>query len=349
MKHSGPITLGWDIGGVSTKAARLVFRENRIGSIRTADQYFEIWKGKGRLPSVLRKLFTKLGPADAMAVTMTAELSDVFSTKAEGVRYVVRCMQRAFPDLPMYGLDTGGGFVDLRRPLSDPLALAATNWLATATFLTRFRPTCLLVDIGSTTTDIIPILDGRVVARGRSDTDRLLTGELVYVGVLRTPISAITSALPLRRNLCPVATEYFAISGDVYRILGYLGLRDYYCSTPDGQGTSLAAARRRLARMICADVESLSEQEVMRMARFVHQKQRVQVMDAMGRVARRHRWRAIRVITVGLGSFLARDAARALGWPVEHIVKVLGQMAIRHAPPIGAACLLAEWLEESTG
>lgn len=349
MSSRVPVTVGWDIGGVATKAARLVYRQNRIRSLRMADEYFEIWKGKARLPSVLRKLFSKLGSADAMAVTMTAELSDVFPTRTDGVRYVVRCVQRAFPDLPKYGLDNRGDFVDLGRPLADPAALAATNWLATAKLLAKFRPTCLLVDIGSTTTDIIPILKGRVVATGRSDTDRLLAGELVYSGVLRTPVSAITSALPLRRKLCPVATEYFAISGDVYRILGYLKPHDYSCPTPDGQGTSRKAARRRLARMVCADVESLSEKEVMRMARYVYEKQRAQVMNAMSRVARRHGRRAGPIITTGLGSFLARDAARVLRWPVENIAKVIGKMATRHTPPIGAAYLLAEWLEKRKG
>ncbi len=346
MSSRVPVTVGWDIGGVATKAARLVYRQNRIRSLRMADEYFEIWKGKARLPSVLRKLFSKLGPADAMAVTMTAELSDVFPTRADGVRYVVRCVQRAFPDLPKYGLDNRGDFVDLGRPLADPVALAATNWLAAAKLLAAFRPTCLLLDIGSTTADIIPILKGRVVATGRSDTDRLLAGELVYSGVLRTPVSAITSALPLRRKLCPVATEYFAISGDVYRILGRLGPRDYSCPTPDGQGTSRKAARRRLARMVCADAESLSERELIGMARYVHQKQRAQVIEAIRRVAQRHRRRTLPIITAGLGSFLAREAADALGWPVENIAAPLGKKASRHTSPIGAAYLLAEWLEK---
>ncbi|MFQ5960369.1 MAG: hydantoinase/oxoprolinase family protein [Candidatus Methylomirabilales bacterium] len=348
MKRSGPVTVGWDIGGVTTKAARLVYRRDRIGSLRMVEQYFEIWKGKDRLPSVLRKLFSKLEPADAMAITMTAELSDVFSSKREGVRYIVRCLHRAFPDLPIFGLDTRGRFVDLSRSLKDPLALAATNWLATAKLLARFRPTCLLVDIGSTTTDITPILNGQVVARGRSDTDRLLAAELIYTGVLRTPVSAITSALPLRRNLCPVASEYFAISADVYRILGILGPRHYYCPTPDGKGTGRAAARRRLARMVCADVKSLSEREVIGMARYVYEKQRARVVEAIRRVAKTHRRRVFPVIAAGLGSFLARDAARALGWPVEDIARPLGKMATRHTPPISAAYLLAEWLEGNT-
>ncbi len=349
MEGSVRITVGWDIGGVATKAARLVYRRGGIGSLRTADEYFEVWKGKERLPSVLQTLSAELGPADAMAVTMTAELSDAFPNKADGVRYVVRCVRRAFPDLPIYGLDAGGDFVDLRRPLNDPLALAATNWLAAAKLLARFRPNCLLVDIGSTTTDIVPILEAQVVARGRSDGDRLLAGELVYTGVLRTPVSAITPVLPLRRGLCPVATEYFAISGDVYRLLGSLGPRDYSCPTPDGRGTSRAAAQRRLARMVCADADTLSREEIIGMARYVLERQRAQIMEAMRRVVRRNRRRALPVITAGLGNFLARDCARALGWPVEDIAKPLGGAAARHTPPVAAAYLLAEWLEGRRG
>lgn len=341
-----PIMVGWDIGGVSTKAARLVCQGEQIRSLRTADQYFEIWKEKDRLPSVLRKLSGKLGPADAMAVTMTAELSDVFSRKTDGVRYIVRCVRRAFPGFPIYGLNTRGDFVDLRRPLKDPLILAATNWLATAKLLATFRPTCLLVDIGSTTTDIIPILEGQTVAKGRSDTDRLLAGELVYTGVLRTPVSAITSTLPFRRHLCPISSEYFAISGDVYRILGSLNPRHYACPTPDLRGKSRTDAGRRLARMICADVESLSEREITAMARYVHKRQRTTIANAMSRVARRHRQRALPVIAAGLGSFLVCDAACTLGWPVEYITEALGKMATSHIPPIGAAYFLAKWLDE---
>ena len=346
MKGSACVTIGWDIGGVSTKAARLLYHQRRIKTLQTADQYFEIWKGKERLPSVLRTLSKALGPADAMAVTMTAELSDVFPTKTHGVRSVVRCVRKAFPDLPIYGLDVNGAFVDLCRPLTDPLSLAATNWLATATLLARSRPNCLLVDIGSTTTDIIPILEGRIVARGRSDTDRLLAGELIYTGVLRTPVSAITAVLPLRYARCPVASEYFAISGDVYRILGRLEPRDYSCSTPDGRGKSQAAARRRLVRMVCADAMDLSGREVIGMARFVHETQRAQIVEAMRRVVRRHRRRTLPVIATGLGTFLVRDCARTLGWPVENIAVWLGASAARHTPPVGAAYLLAEWLTE---
>jgi len=34
---------------------------------------------------------------------------------------------------------------------------------------------------------------------------------------------------------CRVASEYFAISGDVHLILGHVNPRDYDCGTPDGK------------------------------------------------------------------------------------------------------------------
>ena len=49
----------------------------------------------------------------------------------------------------------------------------------------------LFVDIGTTTTDIIPIVGGVVVACGRTDPERLASGELLYTGAVRTPVEAI--------------------------------------------------------------------------------------------------------------------------------------------------------------
>jgi uncharacterized hydantoinase/oxoprolinase family protein len=101
--------------------------------------------------------------------------------------------------------------------------------------------------------------------------------------------------------------------------------------------------------MVCADAESLSGRDLIRMARYVHDKQRAQVVEAMRRVLVRDRRRTLPVIAAGLGSFLVRDAARFLGWPVQDIAEVDGKMATPHIPPIGAAYLLAEWLEKRNG
>jgi probable H4MPT-linked C1 transfer pathway protein len=83
---------------------------------------------------------------------------------------------------------------DARR---EPMAVAASNWAATARIVSRRHPDAILIDIGTTSTDIIPIVGGLVVALGRTDPERLTSGELVYIGALRTPVEAMASHVPL--------------------------------------------------------------------------------------------------------------------------------------------------------
>src|SRR5204862_4594167 len=165
-----------------------------------------------RLTDVLIEMAAPFGAVRAMAVTMTAELADCFATKREGVAFVVDSVCLAFPgvETSIYGVD--GRFHSVEDARMQPHRVAAANWMASATVAARTCPNTLFVDVGSTTTDIIPIVCGTVVARGRTDAARLRTGELIYTGALRTPICAIVRTVPLRGRRCRVAAEHFAIA-----------------------------------------------------------------------------------------------------------------------------------------
>jgi len=54
----------------------------------------------------------------------------------------------------------------------------------------------LLIGMGSTTTDIIPIVAAAVAARGYTDAERLATGELGYAGLVRSLAFASASRVP---------------------------------------------------------------------------------------------------------------------------------------------------------
>ena len=215
--------------------------------MHTASRPFEIWRDKHALPDVLRALAAELpAVSSSVAVTMTAELSDVFRTKREGVRFVldaVEAVSRA-PVRRLHHRRRGSWITATAR--AHPLDVAASNWVATAMLVGRFVPDALLVDIGSTTTDVIPVVGGRVAAVGRTDPERLLAGELVYTGVLRTNVAAIVRSVPFRGGQCPVASELFAVSGDVHVLLGTLAPDDYTGPTPDGRPPD-AGVRRRAA------------------------------------------------------------------------------------------------------
>lgn len=322
--------------------------QNGPGSVapRTASQPFEIWRDKNRLPDVLRNVFSRLSldavPA-AMALTMTAELSDVFETKRQGVQFVLQAFDHCFPDREAYALNTSGNFVRLKDAPSRALEFAATNWIATAAWVAKRFEACLVVDVGSTTTDIIPVADGKIAATGRTDLERLISGELIFTGVLRTNLSSIVQRVPVRGQSCRVASEFFAISGDVHLILGHLPSGSYICPTPDGQEPTLASARRRLARLVCADVETLSAADIDAIARHISDQQVRQIRDGMNQVLlRSSRFRNLPVVLCGIGAFLAHAAARTLGLEIVDTERFWNCDESAVAPCVAAANLLAE-------
>src|SRR5207247_2078619 len=187
-------------------------------------------------------------PGDPHGVTMTAELSQLFRTKRDGVAFVLDAVTQAFPDgwVRVYAVDGGWRTADEAR--RDPLAVAAANWAATARLVARRYPDCILIDVGSTTTDIVPIVGGVSAAVGRTDPERLREQELVYTGVLRTPAEAIAATVPLGGRPTGVSAEGFALAGDVHVWRGQLAPRDYSVPTPDGRPVTRALARERRAR-----------------------------------------------------------------------------------------------------
>ena len=182
---------------------------------------------------------------------------------------------------------TAGELVSLAEARERPLDVAAANWVASALAVAALHPDALLLDVGSTTADVIPIAAGRVAAEGRTDLDRLLAGELVYTGALRTGLAAIAPRVPVRGRWCPVASELFAISGDVHLILGHLAPEAYTCPTPDGRPATVECARARVARLVCADMEQLSVAEVETIAAYLHGEQVGQIEAAARRVRSR--------------------------------------------------------------
>ena len=344
--------VGWDIGGANVKAAWLVIDGGIVASTAVASRPFEIWRDKERLPDILLSVFAEVSRGlqpQAMAVTMTAELADVFETKREGVLFVLESLAACFPNCPMYALSLSGEFVPLAEAQARPLDFAAANWLASALWIAGQHPDCLIVDVGSTTTDILPVLDGQVRTQGRTDLERLISGELVYTGILRTNLAAIVQTVPVRGRISRVASEYFAISADMHLILGNLVTEDYTCPTPDGRPPSLESARQRLVRLVCADTEMLSSPEIDEIARYVFEQQVRQVSEAILQVASCLPGRRdLPMVALGAGRFLAIEVARRLGIEVVNLPATESQAESAVAPCIAAGCLLAEQLASRT-
>ena len=330
-------TVGWDIGGVNTKLAHV-----DGGHVRSVlGRPYEIQRDPRALVPLLREMLAEIGEANGMphAVTMTAELSQFFRTKREGVGFVLDAVETAFPDTAIYVYTVDGRFLNPRDAREQPLSVAAANWAATARAVAVHHPDALLVDIGTTTTDLVPIVDGAVVAIGHTDPERLMSGELVYTGALRTPTEAIASYVPLGDGLAGVSAEGFALAGDVHVWRGDLSATDYSCPTPDGRPATREFAGERLARVVCADRDMLDETAITRLADALARAQVRAIHAAIQRVIDRHSSIRVAVVT-GLGSFLGMAAAGASNLKVVPLSRELGEAGARCAPAVAVALLL---------
>jgi probable H4MPT-linked C1 transfer pathway protein len=335
--------IGWDIGGVNTKAARV---EN--GDVRAVlGRPFEVQRAPHELPQLLRELASEIGDlhdvATVHAVTMTAELSQMFRTKREGVTFVLDAVERAFPSAAVHVYTVDGRFLMPQEARQSPLDVAAANWAATARQVATRYPDALLIDIGTTTTDIVPIVAGDVVSVGRTDPARLASGELVYSGVLRTPTEAMADHVVVGGEAVGVSAEGFALAGDVHVWRGDLEAVDYPVPTPDGRPPTREFAGERLARVICADRELLDHVAVSALADSLASAQVARIARAIDRVHKRHPTLGLAVVT-GLGAFIGTIAARACGLEVVTLAAELGDRAARCAPAVSVALLLERML-----
>ena len=337
--------LGWDIGGANVKAVRLECRGQKIKAHRTAVRPFEIWRKPGNLIIVLQDIAKELGMQghQSMAVTMTAELSDVFRTKREGVLFVLDAIEKAFSKVPVYPFNLEGRFFTLDEARKSPLLCAATNWLASALFVATHHSDCILMDIGSTTTDIIPIRRGTAVSKGRTDTQRLASGELVYTGLLRTNPNTVVNQVPVQGRPCRVAAEYFTCMADIYLLSGQIAPDQYTCPTADGRPKTMPAARDRLARLVCSDSETMSAEEIDTLACYLREKQLQLITDSLFQVlSGLKNGFSLPLIVLGTGKFLVKEAARRLGMPVIEAEQKWGDRAAACFPALAAAYLLAK-------
>jgi (4-(4-[2-(gamma-L-glutamylamino)ethyl]phenoxymethyl)furan-2-yl)methanamine synthase len=304
------VVIGWDIGGAHLNAARV--KHGRVEAVVQAAT--PLWLGLDSLHSAFDTLCAELGDADRHVITMTGELCDAFPSRREGVAGLAEiAANHLAPAAP--SLYAGrAGFVELSEAASHADDIASANWHASAAVVALKLPEALFIDIGSTTTDIIPVVAGRVAAVGYSDAERLASGELIYTGMTRSFVMSLASRAPFRGAWTPLMNEYFASSADAHRILGDLPDGADKMATADGREKTVEASRARLARMIGREAEEGANSEWSGLAAWFAEAQIRQITDAvLLRLSRDDVPVAAPVVAAGVGEGLAAEAARRLG------------------------------------
>ena len=269
--------IGWDVGGAHLKAA--LVKEGRL--IDVVQLPCELWRGMDRLEISLDQATARLGDAQHHAVTTTGELVDYFANRLEGVDRIVTAMARRLGGQHLAFYAGPRGFVTAERELTFAEDIASANWHATAALVASHVADALLVDLGSTTTDIVPIIGHRVAARGYNDHDRLVAGELVYMGLTRTPVASVADRVPFRGRWVSLMNEYFATIADVWRLLDALPPDLDQHATADNRPKDRDASIGRLARMVGLDAADASDGEWRALATFLAEMQMRRIEDGL--------------------------------------------------------------------
>ncbi len=342
MTKSPDTTLtGWDIGGAHIKAARV--EHGRVtGVVQIA---CPLWQGLDRLDDALTRVRAVLGETARHAVTMTGEMVDLFDSRAGGVIGIAQHLAANLPGtMSLYAGRIG--WVTPGHAADHAEDIASANWLATAEWIATRCPQALLVDIGSTTSDLI-VIDHGVAGTSRSDADRLISGELVYAGVVRTPLMALAQKIRFKGHTYRLMAEHFATTADVWRLLGLLPEEvDHYPSADGGIKTPEASARR-IARMIGRDFEEASIDDWRALARTFADAQIDTLIDAARALPGIASLPAdAPVVCAGAGRFLAEALAGGLGRPVRPLETLLADFtdegsgdAATCAPAVAVALL----------
>ncbi len=336
--------MGWDVGGAHLKAARLE-ADGRVSGVW--QQRCPLWRGMDHLDQALDGILAGMPDVQARhAVTMTGEMTDLFENRDNGVHALVDRLCDRLGGAERVRFYAGAdGWMNAGATRLRPQPVASANWHATAAMVAACLGDALLVDIGSTTCDLIPLRDRRVATASAGDSDRLGAGELVYSGVVRTPLMALTDMAPVRGRWTPLMAEHFATTADVYRILGWLPDAADLHESADGGAKTAAASRIRLARMVGRDASELPEAAWDELAAWFVDAQ----LDKIARAARQVLSRGLLpptapVVTAGAGAFLGERLAARLGRTAVDFSSLLGDDTDRQGATWCAPAIAVGWL-----
>jgi len=314
--------LGWDLGGAHLKAVLV----DSAGAAGFALQLpCPLWQGLAHLDRAIDETLARLPAAvTTHAVTMTGELADCFADRGAGVTALADAMSAHVPGGQLYFFAGRRGFFRLSDIAQVLFDIASANWVATALYTAHVIDSALLVDIGSTTADLIPLASGNVRVSGNDDFSRLAADELAYTGTVRTPLMSLAARVPFEGRLVGVMAEHFATAADVYRLTGELSEAADLHAAADGGPKTIDGSARRLARMIGRDAVSAPLGAWKRLAAFFADRQLDRLVDAATRLLERSRLSShAPVVGAGVGGFLARKLAARLGRPYVDFARLV--------------------------
>lgn len=306
--------IGWDVGGAHIKAAVLE-ADNQVSRVFLLP--CPLWKGLEFLKQAVLEIVQQLPDENFQhAITMTGELVDLFDSRDQGVEQIIQVMQESLVAQTCFIYAGNKGFlIPQNISQQDYEAIASANWLASASWVASKVGQGIFIDIGSTTSDILVLANDKVKAIGLTDYQRLQSDELVYTGIIRTAVMAVSQQAYFKGQQTGLMAEYFATMADVYRLTGELNEAHDRTETADGAEKTVEASAKRLSRMVGYEYEEKDLKVWQQFAQEIKSQQKDKIKQACIRqLSRNLNSTKDCFVGAGVGRFLVKQVADELGY-----------------------------------
>jgi len=288
------LEIGLDIGGANLKYVSI-----DKGKVYCRQEYFPIWKKRE-----LNRVLSRFNFDGNVAVTMSAESSDIFENRKDGVSKILDVLEKIVKDALI--LTNKPEFITIDEARKKPLSVASANWIAAPWLLTEFADRFIYVDVGSTTTDVVSVKERKILFSGMGDMERAIAGSLIYIGALRTNLATIKKYLSVDGKTIRVSSEYFATMGDVNIVLSKIKEEEYTSETPDGRDKDVLNALKRIARVFHTDFNMVERRQIEDIARQIYSEAIDEIVNAITKNSS-----GIKTgVYTGSGWFMAKEALK---------------------------------------
>ncbi len=335
--------LGIDIGGAHIKLVGLDEKKNVI-IVKYRKCY--IWKDPQKLLGEIKFINSLSKNKEVVCgITMTAELCDIFSTRKSGAKTLRnKCRKIKFKKL--FYENSKKVFESIDK--SNPVNFMSMNWHAAGRFIAKFLENAILIDLGSTTTDFICIKNNKIMNIGFDDFSRLQNGELLYTGIIRTPIFGIENSVNLNSKEFNIIPEFFSRTSDLYRVQGKIKKIFDIDEEADLSSKSINSSYRRIARSFGLDLSNQNKKIIHKLSKKITEQQLNLISENVDKLIKKFGMtQKTPLILAGIGQEILRDFFKNKNTKLfQKFIKSKNQSikkeATYHAPALSIACLLDE-------
>ncbi len=338
---------GWDIGGAHIKVARCNSKGEDFQIIQVA---CPLWQGIDYLERAIETILLRLdNQNDITAITMTGELVDLFSDRQSGVTQILNCMANYIDREQIHVYAGHAEWLNIEQASQRWQDVASRNWQASAGLAASYLDHAIFIDMGSTTCDIVAIIDGKETPKGMNDLERQTTRELLYTGAIRTPLISLCQTAPFNGSLVHLAAELFATMGDCWILLEKLNPNSIQDTSADGKPWETSFCADRIARLLGTDSGQVAHIQWQQLAQWFAQQQCHLVINAILHVLSLHNSLPANapIIGAGIGRFIIKMCAIQLNRPYQelhNLIAIPQPEASDHAPAVAIALLAQQQL-----